>query len=109
MRADAQIYNLLNSDQELLFASLVLQDLGNTFVPDTWVKPRRIQVLVVWSFDNFLTALSLYMRANKQVSLDFCHRERLELFLQIAESESTYVIPLMTAGERPLRGDKYAQ
>jgi len=46
LRADAWIYNLLNSDQELFFATLVLSDPSETFIPDTWAKPRRLQFRV---------------------------------------------------------------
>lgn len=43
LRVDAQIYNLLNSNQELSFGTLELQNPGDKFVADTWVKPRRLQ------------------------------------------------------------------
>lgn len=43
LRVDAQVYNLLNSDQELSFGTLELQTPGDQFIADTWVKPRRMQ------------------------------------------------------------------
>lgn len=50
LRIDGQIYNLLNSDQELSFGSLTLQNPDETFVPDTWVKPRRLQIRLGFEF-----------------------------------------------------------
>ncbi len=49
-RVDAWIYNLLNSDQELFFGTLALQDTSEAFVPDTWVKPRRLQIRLGMEF-----------------------------------------------------------
>ncbi|MEE8384667.1 MAG: TonB-dependent receptor, partial [Dehalococcoidia bacterium] len=43
-------FNLLNSDQELSMASLVLQEPGEDFVPDWWVTPRRLQLRVGFNF-----------------------------------------------------------
>ena len=43
-------FNLLNSDQELSKASLVLQEPGEDFVSDWWVKPRRLQLRVGFNF-----------------------------------------------------------
>jgi hypothetical protein len=50
LRADAWVYNLLNSDQELNFTTLVLSDPTETFVPDLWAKPRRLQLRVGLEF-----------------------------------------------------------
>lgn len=50
IRLEAWVYNLLNSDQELSFNSLRLQEAGTTFVPDTWVQPRRLQLRVGFQF-----------------------------------------------------------
>lgn len=50
LRVDGQILNLLNSDQELSFAELALQNPTDTFVPDTWVKPRRLQIRLGFEF-----------------------------------------------------------
>jgi hypothetical protein len=49
IRLEAWVYNLLNSDQELSFNSLRLQTVG-PFVPDSWVKPRRLQFRVGFQF-----------------------------------------------------------
>lgn len=43
------IYNLLNSDTELEFASLVV-DPGQVFTPDLWAKPRRLQIQLGMQF-----------------------------------------------------------
>lgn len=43
LRLNGTIYNLLNTDNELYMASLVLGD-GSVFTPDTWAKPRRLQL-----------------------------------------------------------------
>jgi hypothetical protein len=50
LRADAWVYNLLNSDQELNFTTLVLSDPSETFVSDLWAKPRRLQLRVGLEF-----------------------------------------------------------
>jgi len=50
LRLDGEILNLLNSDQELEFASLVLQDPSWTFEPVAWVQPRRLQVRIGLQF-----------------------------------------------------------
>ncbi len=43
-RLEGWIFNLLNSDQELFFSTLRLQSAGDEFTPDTWMKPRRLQI-----------------------------------------------------------------
>lgn len=43
---DAEILNLLNSNQELSFQTLALDDPSQTFVPDSWVQPRRVQLQI---------------------------------------------------------------
>ena len=50
IRLEAWAFNLLNSDQELSMSSLRLQDPSENFVPDTWVKPRRLQLRVGFYF-----------------------------------------------------------
>jgi hypothetical protein len=50
LRFEGSIYNLLNSDQELNFADLRLQQATDTFTPDLWVKPRRLQLRVGLTF-----------------------------------------------------------
>lgn len=49
LRVEGSVYNVLNSDQELFWAT---QTLGPTdsFVPDTWVKPRRLQIRLGLNF-----------------------------------------------------------
>jgi hypothetical protein len=44
VNVEGQIFNLLNSSQELSFAALILQDPTQTFVPNSWVQPRRLQI-----------------------------------------------------------------
>ena len=41
---DGEILNLLNSNQELEFATLVLLNPSDTFQPVSWVQPRRLQI-----------------------------------------------------------------
>lgn len=50
IRLEGLIYNLLNSDQELFYSTLRLQDPSEDFTADTWTKPRRLQVRVGFQF-----------------------------------------------------------
>jgi Carboxypeptidase regulatory-like domain/TonB dependent receptor-like, beta-barrel/TonB-dependent Receptor Plug Domain len=50
LRFDGYIYNILNSDTEITFASLRLQNPGETFVGDAWYKPRRLMLRVGLDF-----------------------------------------------------------
>lgn len=50
LRLDGTIFNLLNSDQELSFATLSLQHPTEPFVADSWTKPRRLQVRLGFEF-----------------------------------------------------------
>jgi len=50
LRLDGQILNLLNSGQELAFATLRLQDPSQEFIPVAWVQPRRLQIRVGLQF-----------------------------------------------------------
>jgi hypothetical protein len=47
---EGQILNLLNSSQELSFASLVLNDASQPFIPNAWVQPRRLQLRIGLQF-----------------------------------------------------------
>ncbi|PWT88879.1 MAG: hypothetical protein C5B54_09865 [Acidobacteria bacterium] len=49
LRLEGDIFNLLNSDQELFWTTQTLAP-GEQFVPDTWVKPRRLQIRVALQF-----------------------------------------------------------
>lgn len=50
IRVEGTLYNLLNSNQELSFASLELARPSETFVPDSWMKPRRLQLRLGFEF-----------------------------------------------------------
>ncbi len=45
IKLEGWVFNLLNSDQVMFMSTLSLQP-GDTFVPNTWVKPRRVQLRV---------------------------------------------------------------
>jgi hypothetical protein len=47
---EGQIFNLLNSNQELHFASQILWDSSQWFVPDGWMQPRRLQLHIGFQF-----------------------------------------------------------
>ena len=49
LRLEGTIFNLLNSDNELEMADITLSE-GETFVPDLWTKPRRLQVRIGMQF-----------------------------------------------------------
>ncbi len=49
-RLEGWILNLLNSDQVMFYSTLRLQNPGEDFVPDTWVKPRRLMVRIGFYF-----------------------------------------------------------
>ncbi len=44
------IYLSPKADQELFFATLRLQSRDEDFLPDTWVKPRRLQLRLGFYF-----------------------------------------------------------
>jgi hypothetical protein len=44
LKLDATIYNLTNADNELYFATLILQSPEDDFVADTWRVPRRLLI-----------------------------------------------------------------
>jgi hypothetical protein len=50
LRVQGSIYNLLNSDNPLSVASLLLQTPGQTFQPDFWTQPRRLELRVGFEF-----------------------------------------------------------
>ena len=51
IRVDGQIFNLLNSGSGDIFLNpLPCRLLKITFIPDTWVKPRRLQVRIGFQF-----------------------------------------------------------
>jgi hypothetical protein len=43
VRLDGTVYNILNSDTPLELATLVL-NAGETFIPDFWTQPRRLEI-----------------------------------------------------------------
>ena len=45
LQADLQLFNVLNSTPTNYFQSLVLAE-GDEFVPNSWVRPRRLQLHV---------------------------------------------------------------
>lgn len=49
LRLDGTIYNILNSDTPLELATLVL-NAGETFVPDFWTQPRRLEIRAGFQF-----------------------------------------------------------
>jgi hypothetical protein len=50
VRVDGSVYNILNSDNELNLASLRLQTPGQTFIPDYWTQPRRLEIRLGFGF-----------------------------------------------------------
>ncbi|HSE40422.1 MAG TPA: TonB-dependent receptor, partial [Acidobacteriota bacterium] len=50
VRVDGTIYNILNSDNELNLASLRLQTPDETFTPDYWTQPRRLEIRLGFGF-----------------------------------------------------------
>ena len=43
-RLEGTVFNLLNSGNDLNLATLLLSEPGEQFVPDSWAKPRRLQL-----------------------------------------------------------------
>ncbi len=50
VRLDGTIYNVLNSDNELSLASLRIQSAEQTFLPNYWSQPRRLEVRLGFGF-----------------------------------------------------------
>lgn len=50
IRADLTVYNLLNDDADTFYADLRLADPSETFIPDTWVLPRRLMFRIGFEF-----------------------------------------------------------
>lgn len=46
LKLDGTIYNLTNADNELFFATLLLQSLEDDFEPAVWRLPRRLMIRV---------------------------------------------------------------
>jgi len=50
LRVEGTVFNLLNADNALSVASLRLANPGETFTPDTWTQPRRLQLRLGFQF-----------------------------------------------------------
>ena len=50
LRLDGQIYNLLNSNATLSLESQTLQSADDVFVPNSWVRPRRLMIRLGFIF-----------------------------------------------------------
>ena len=50
LELDAWLYNTLNSTASIWMTSLQLEEPGETFIPSSWVEPRRVMLLAGISF-----------------------------------------------------------
>ena len=50
LELDAWLYNALNSTASIWMTSLQLEEPGETFIPSSWVEPRRVMLLAGVSF-----------------------------------------------------------
>jgi hypothetical protein len=50
IKADLTIYNLLNDNADLFMETLRLQDVDETFIPSSWMLPRRLMIRIGFEF-----------------------------------------------------------